>query len=217
MITQRSNGAKTRRVLFTCMMQVIGICAFAQQESSAIRSGNKLYRKGQFDKAVPEYQKAIQQNPNNPVAHYNLGNVQFRSNQFAEAEKSFDATTGIAGNEDLKQKTFYNKGVSLSKQKKLLESIDAYKTAVKMNPADADARFNLQKALSELHKQDSTQKQPEPQKKQQQKQQAKPKNSNLDKKKIEQYLQSLAQKEQEVQRKIQQNRSRAVTKPEKDW
>ena len=210
--------SRNKIIVMAAYLLMVSTLATAQQESTAIRSGNKLYRKGQFEKAVPEYQKAIQQNPNNPVAHYNLGNVQFRSNQYAEAEKSFETITGIAGNDELKQKTFYNKGVSLSKQKKLLESIDAYKTAVKMNPADADARFNLQKALTELRKQDSTQqKQPEPQKKQQQKQQAKPKNSNLDKKKIEQYLQSLAQKEQEVQRKIQQNRSRAVTKPEKDW
>lgn len=207
-----------KAILITGVLLVMGLYTFAQDENAAIRAGNKLYRKGQFEKAVPKYQEAIRQNPGNAVARYNLGNVQFRSKQFAEAEKSFDASTGIAGNNNFKQKIFYNKGVALSKQQKLLESIEAYKTAVRMNPADADARFNLQKALTELRKQsDSTQKQPQQQKKQQQKQQAKPKQSNLDKKKIEQYLQSLAQKEQEVQRKIQQNRSRAVTKPEKDW
>jgi tetratricopeptide (TPR) repeat protein len=191
----------------------------AQTENTAIRAGNKLYRKGQYEKAVPQYQKALQVNPNNPVARYNMGNVQFRNKQFEEAEKTFDQANASAGNNDFKEKTYYNKGVALTKQQKLLESIEAYKSAVRLNPSDAEARFNLEKALLELKKQNEAnkQKQPEPQKKPQPNKQPKPKQSNLDKKKIEQYLQSLQQKEQEVQRKIQQNRSRAVTRPEKDW
>jgi Ca-activated chloride channel homolog len=207
-----------QHIIATGALSIITIMATAQTENTAIRAGNKLYRKGQFDKAEPEYQKALQANPNNPVARYNMGNVQFRNKQFEEAEKTFDQANAIAGNTDFKEKTYYNKGVSLTKQQKLLESIEAYKSAVRLNPADADARFNLQKALLELQKQnEANKKQPEPQKKPQPNKQPKPKQSNLDKKKIEQYLQSLQQKEQEVQRKIQQNRSRAVTKPEKDW
>ena len=118
------------------------------------------------------------------------------------------------------QKAVYNKGVTLTKQKKLLESIEAYKKAVLMNPNDSDARFNLQKALSELKKQTENEENKEQQKQKQQKQQQpqqRPPQSKLDKRKIEQYLQSLRQKEQEVQRKIQENRTRSVNRPEKDW
>jgi tetratricopeptide (TPR) repeat protein len=190
----------------------------AQTETKAIREGNKLYKKGQYDKALPEYQKAVQQNPRNPIAKYNLGNTQFRSNDFPSAEKTYDAAIGSATADSMRQKSWYNKGVSQSKQKKLLESIGSYKNSVKLNPADQDARVNLQKALTELKKQNQNQ-QPndQQQKKQQQKQQQNKPPPKLDKKKIEQYLQSLQQKEQEVQRKIQQNRSRSVTRPEKDW
>lgn len=194
--------------------------AQAQAGTDAIRTGNRYFKKGEYQKAVPEYQKAVAQDPANPVARYNLGNAQFRSNQYSQAEKDFDeAITAAKDNKDFSQKANYNKGVALSKQKKLLESIEAYKKAVTLNPADADARFNLQKALSELKKQNENQEQKQQQKQQkqqQQKQQPKPQ-SKLDKRKIEQYLQSLRQKEQEVQRKIQENRSRSVTRPEKDW
>jgi Ca-activated chloride channel homolog len=186
----------------------------AQDENTAIREGNKLYKERQYDKALPAYQKAIEQNPNNSIARYNLANARYRTGNLPDAEKSFDELIEKTNEKSYKEKGYYNKGVSLTKQKKLLKSIEAYKNALKLDPADEDARFNLQKALTELKKQN----QPQEQKQQQQKQQKqKQQNNKLDKKKIEQYLKSLEQKEQEVQRKIQQNRSRSVTQPEKDW
>jgi Ca-activated chloride channel homolog len=193
---------------------VLPTLAIAQKENAAIREGNKLYHKGQFDKALPEYQKAIEQNPKNNIARYNLANARYRTTKYEDAEKSFDELIENTTENNYKEKSYYNKGVALSKQQKLVESIEAWKNALKLDPTDEDARFNLQKALTELKKQS----QPKEQKQQQQKQQQKQKQNNkLDKKKIEQYLKSLEQKEQEVQRKIQQNRSRSVTQPEKDW
>jgi tetratricopeptide (TPR) repeat protein len=190
----------------------------AQGGNEVIRSGNRLYKQKNFQQALPEYQKAAAENPSNPVARYNLGNAEFRNNQYGEAEKEYTATLASTNEKDFRQKATYNKGVALSKQKKLLESIEAYKNAVKLNPADADARFNLQKALSELKKQteNDQQKQQQQQQKQQQKPQQKPP-PRSNKRQIEQWLNSLRQKEQEVQRKIQENRSRSVTRPEKDW
>lgn len=209
------------RNVFIILMLLVTGAAQAQQENTAIRQGNKLYRKGEYDKALPEYKKAVEQNPKNAIANYNLGNTEFRSENFAGAEQSFDAAVDN-GDEVFKQKAFYNKGVALSKQKKLQESIDAWKNALKINPNDADTRFNLQKALEELRKQNEqkeNKQQQQQQKQQQQKEKPKPQpqQSKLDKKKIEQYLKSLQQKEQEVQRKMQQNRARSVTQPEKDW
>lgn len=202
-------------ILFAC-----AVTAQAQPGNEAIRAGNRLYKQRNFQQALPEFQKAAAQDPANPVARYNLGNAQFRSNRFAEAEKEYDATMNNSKDPGFTQKAVYNKGVALSKQKKLLESIESYKQAVKLNPADADARFNLQKALSELKKQtEGDQKKQDQQKQQKQQQQPRqrPPQSKLDKRKIEQYLQSLRQKEQEVQRKMQENRSRSVNRPEKDW
>lgn len=186
----------------------------AQDENAAIREGNKQYKQGQFEQALPAYQKAVAQNPQNAIARYNLANARYRTGNLPEAEKSFDELIEKIPEKTYKEKGYYNKGVTLTKQKKLQESIEAYKNALKLDPADEDARFNLQKALLELMKQNQGQEQKQPQQKQKQKQKQQ---NKLDKRKIEQYLKSLEQKEQEVQRKIQQNRSRSVTQPEKDW
>lgn len=192
--------------------------AFAQASTESIRAGNRLYKQKNYQQALPEYQRAAAQDPANPIARYNLGNAQFRSNQFGEAEKEYEATENTAEQKDFKQKATYNKGVALSKQKKLLESIAAYKNAVTLNPADADARFNLQKALSELKKETEDDQKKQNQQKQQ-KPQPKPQQQQpkVNKRQIEQWLNSLRQKEQEIQRKMQENRSRSVNRPEKDW
>lgn len=186
----------------------------AQDETAAIREGNKQYKERQFEKALPAYQNAVAQNPKSAIARYNLANARYRTGNLEAAEKSFDELLENTTEKTYKEKGYYNKGVTLTKQKKLLESIEAYKNAIKLNPADEDTRFNLQKALTELKKQTQGQEKKQPQQKQQQKQKQQ---NKLDKRKIEQYLKSLEQKEQEVQRKIQQNRSRSVTQPEKDW
>jgi Ca-activated chloride channel family protein len=187
----------------------------AQDENAAIREGNKLYKNKQYDKALPAYQKAVAQNPQSAPARYNLANARFRSGNLPDAENAYDELIEKTTDKNYKVKGYYNKGVALTNEKKLLESIEAYKNAIKLDPTDEDTRFNLQKALTELKKQSQSQQQKQPQQKPQQKKQ--PQQNKLDKKKIEQYLKSLEQKEQEVQRKIQNNRARSVTQPEKDW
>lgn len=191
---------------------------FAQAENTALRKGNQLYKKGKVSEAKQEFSKAVQQNPANPTAHFNLGNAQFRKNEFAEAEKDFDnSVSNNPSNTTLQQKALYNKGVALSKQKKLLESIDVYKKALRLAPTDEDTRVNLQKALEELRKQQQSQKQPEDKPKQQQKNNKQKPEPKTNKKRLEQQLKSLQQKEQEIQEKMQKNRSRAGSQPEKDW
>ncbi len=198
---------------------MLATAVFAQKENTDIANGNKLYREKQYDKAIEAYNKALQLNPDNAIARYNLAAARFRTGKFEEAQKAYESVGKDSKEEALKQKSTYNEGVSLTRQKKLAESIEAYKQALRMNPTDEDTRFNLQKALEELRKQNKS-KEPQPKdqkknkdKKQDQKQPPPPAN----KKQIEQWLQSLRQKEQEVQQKVQQQKKRTTSQPDKDW
>ncbi|MEP7256837.1 MAG: tetratricopeptide repeat protein [Flavitalea sp.] len=195
--------------------------ALAQTENTLIHKGNKKYKLGQFDKALPFYEKALAANGSDPVARYNAGDAFFRNKQWVEAETAFDHA-GASGNEaTLREKALYNKGVALTKQNKMEESITAYKQALTLNPADEDARVNLQKALLELKK-----KNPPPQEKEkkedkkndkQKNEKPPPSQSRLTKKQVEQLLKALQQREQQAQQKMQQSRLRSGTKPDKDW
>jgi len=202
------------------ILVILTATAYAQKNNPHIISGNKLYRENKFEEALPEYMKAKEVAGNDPVVNYNLGNTYFRNKNFEEAAKTFDNTIENGNNRSMKQKGFYNKGVSLSKQSKLEESIEAYKMAVKLDPADNDARINLQKALLELKKKSPPpppEKKEEKNKKQQNKSpQKQPPQNNLTKKQVEQLLKALQQREQQVQQKMQQ-RNRTAGQQEKDW
>jgi Ca-activated chloride channel homolog len=209
-----------KRSVNILILVILTATAYAQKKNPHIISGNKLYRENKFEEALPEYMKAKEVAGNDPVVNYNLGNTYFRNKNFEEATKTFDNTIESGNNSSMKQKGFYNKGVSLSKQRKLEESIEAYKMAVKLDPADNDARINLQKALLELKKKlpPPPEKKEEKKKKQQQNKspQKQPPQSNLTKKQVEQLLKALQQREQQVQQKMQQ-RNRTAGQQEKDW
>lgn len=209
-----------KKHFLTSMIMIAVLNAFSQDEQLPLRKGNMLYKQKEFDKSLPEYQKAVAINPANPVAQYNFGNVLFRKQNFSEAELAYAKAVETATEKARKENALYNKGVSLSKQKKLEESIVAYKNALKLDPNDEDARINLQKALLELKKKNEAADSKSPKKqqqKQQPKQQPKENQSKLNKKQVEQLLKALRQREQEVQQKMQQNKTRSTTNPEKDW
>ena len=128
--------------------------------------------------------------------------------------KVFTEVAGSAEKGELKAKAYYNKGAVLSQQKKLEESIEAYKNTLRINPDDKEARENLQKALLELKKKNPPKKKEEQDKK---KKQQKQPQSKMSPKEAQQRLQLLAQKEKEVQQRIQKEKSKSGGNQTKDW
>lgn len=217
----RQRGSKKtinlRRVfIFICILAA-GIPGLSQNTNKSLVKANELYRNGDFDKAIEQYKAIIDKDPGNKTATYNLANAFFRSGNYAEAELLYDKN--LEGNKDNKSlhQAYYNKGVALSKQQKLEESVEAYKQAILLDPTDEDTRFNLQKALVELRKRQQADKKEEQNKDQKKKPQPQKPQSKLSKRQVENLLKSLQQREQEAQKKMQQSRSRGVTQPEKDW
>jgi Ca-activated chloride channel homolog len=207
-----------KKILLFLVSLLCVTLVYSQTQNSLLRKGNKLYKQGEFDKSLSEYQKAVQIDPENPLANFNYGNALFRKEKWEDAEKNFQNVIDRSKDDVIRQQAFYNKGVALTKQKKLEESIEAYKNALRMNYNDEDARINLQKALLELKKKnESQQKQQKQEQKPKQKEKPKPQQSKFNKKEVERLLKALRQKEQEVQQKMQQNKTRGVSQPEKDW
>ncbi len=213
------------RSLFTiAFLSVFCICAYAQKEEQFIAEGNKLYKKQQFEKAAQEYQKAAEKNDKNDKARYNMGNALYRLNKVEEAEKTFNSVAEHSAEKPIKTNAYYNKGVTLSQQKKLQESIEAYKQTLRLTPEDTEARENLQKALNELKQQQQQQQKPEPKKddkknndQKDQKEQPQKNKSNLNEKQAERMLNALRQEEKAIQKDLQKNKNRAGGLPEKDW
>ena len=202
----------------------------AQTTDALIRRGNRFYNKQDYDQSLANYEKALKKSPGNPDAHFNQGDAQYRKNDYEKAAASYDDVLQSKADENTRQGAYYNKGVAMMRQKKLDESIDAWKNALRLNPEDAEARDNLVKALLEKKKQEQQQQQnkkdqqdkkkdnkKQNQDQNQQDKTPKQQQSKLTKQQVEQYLKSLEQKEKDVQDKMNQNKSHSLSQPEKDW
>jgi tetratricopeptide (TPR) repeat protein len=187
------------------------VLLIAQQENNTIQQGNNFYRQQQYDKAESEYEKALQSSHNNKIAKFNLANSLIKQDKKAEADKLLAELNVNENKTAIRPKATYNQGVLLTQQKKLEESIEAYKETLRLDPNDKEARENLQKALLELKKKNPPKKQEK--KKEEQKQQPKPK---ISPKEAEEQLKLLEQKEKQVQERIQKN-SRTGNSLPKDW
>jgi Ca-activated chloride channel family protein len=137
--------------------------------------GNSLYKKGENDPALLEYQKAQAAIPEAPQLHYDIGNVLYRQENWAGAAEAYEHALGAAG-PDLSARAAYNLGNALFHDEKYDEAVKAYTRALKAAPQDGDAKHNLEMALRALEvqkqqqqqKQQPKDKQPEEQKKDQQ-------------------------------------------------
>jgi Ca-activated chloride channel homolog len=194
-----------KKILFLPML-LVSMLAQAQSVNSYISKGNQYYRQTQFGLAEAEYRKALQADPGNTTAQYNLANALQKQKKYDEAVQVLEKLYGSATDNRLKSAAAYNQGVAHTKQKNLEASIESYKKALRLDPDDQQARENLQKALSELKK-----KQDEEQKQQQKSQ------SNMSQKEAEQKLKLLQQKEKQLQERLQSQNQQKGGKQAKDW
>ena len=195
----------------------LSLIAQSAPEDKTIQAGNDFYIQKQFAKAAEQYGKALQTNPANTTAKFNQGNALFRQDKKVEASILFNELATTSTDTKLKSGSFYNKGVILSQQKNLEESIEAYKNALRNNPEDKNARENLQKALLELKKKNAEKKKDQEQPKKNKEQQKKQQQSKMNPKEAEQRLKLLQQKEKEVQQRVQKEKTKTGGSQPKDW
>ena len=109
-----------------------------------IATGNEVLTKdGNFPKAEGEYRKAINKNPIDPTAKYNLANAYYNSEKYDEANQRYTEAAKVATSKQNKHKAFHNQGNTYMEQKKYKEAVEAYKNALRNNPRDEETRYNL--------------------------------------------------------------------------
>lgn len=179
--------------------------AFSQADRGYVSKGNDYYLQLKFDMAEGQYRQALNVAPRNEEAKYNLANALMQQKKYKEAI-DFYTEVATGENKDLRSSAWYNAGVGYTKQKDLPNSIEAYKAALRINPADKEARENLQKALQELKQQQ-----------QQQNNQNKGGGGGMSQNQADQKLKELEEKEKEAQRRMQNAGKGKGTGGSKDW
>ena len=190
-------GEKTKIIVFICISLtsfLSPLTSSAQTDRQYVRQGNKLYRTGDFANAEVSYRKAIEKNPRNPQAAYNLGNALMAQKKDSAAIEQFQNAAKLETNPMRKYRAFHNMGVICQGHKMYGEAIEAYKNALRLNPEDNETRYNLILCKHQKSKQDQNQ---QNQQQQQQKDKQDQKDENKDQNKQDQNKDK--QKEQKPQ------------------
>lgn len=153
------------------ILSLIGVFAYGQSSKELLRDGNKQYKSSKYDEAEVLYRKALEKEPNKIEGVYNLGNSLYKQGKYTESIEKYTEAVQKVDNPKLQANSYYNLGNSYLKNKQYKESIDYYKKALKLNPKDYDAKYNLEYARRMLVVQ-------EQQKQQNQKQDSKDQNQN---------------------------------------
>jgi len=141
------------KIIGTFILAFAALPVFAQ-ERKLMKEGNNLYEQKKYKEAAAVYQQALQKNPTYTPGLFNLGNALYQSKQLDAARNALTTTAKSTNNQLERSSAQYNIGNTYMDEKKWQEAIDAYKQALRNNPQDADAKYNLSYALAMKKKED---------------------------------------------------------------
>lgn len=147
-----------------CLLFVSQVSISQDLERKNIYYGNKAYDEKEFDDAIGYYQEALNASPLSFKSNFNMANAYFKKGDFQTAGDLYAAIIDLAPTAFDRSKVYHNLGNAHFLNQKLDDAIDAYKEALKINPADEDSRYNLAYALllkSQQPEQDQEQNQDE--------------------------------------------------------
>ncbi|MEE8483652.1 MAG: tetratricopeptide repeat protein, partial [Nitrospinota bacterium] len=153
------------RLLLIAVISITAV-AFGDTHYFAVQEGNEKYRKGEYEEALKNYRRA-QIEKDSGVSRYNLGNAYFRKKEYGKAAELFSGVFSGANeseNAELASKSLYNYGNSKlaagdekASRENLPGAIDdlkaaagAYKITLLQNPANTNAKHNMELALNKL-------------------------------------------------------------------
>ncbi|MBR5651466.1 MAG: tetratricopeptide repeat protein [Bacteroidales bacterium] len=140
---------KLRILLFVlCLLSFIP--SYSQSERSLVRRGNRDIEKERYHDAEIKYRKALEENRLMEEANFNLGNSLYLQDKYQEADSQYYDIASRAKNDSLKEASYYNLGNSFYKSEQYDGAVQAYKQALRINPDDEDARYNLAMAQKKL-------------------------------------------------------------------
>jgi len=145
-LTKRKRSA-AHMLLLVCSATLMG-CSPGLHEA---RRGSRLYQSGQYAEAHQAFQQALATS-GDPAIQYDLGVALYRLKRYEDAAKSFREAAAIPR---LRQRSYYNLGNAYvraseeapEKDEPLRQAIMAYEEALRLQPADSAAKWNLELAV----------------------------------------------------------------------
>jgi protein O-mannosyl-transferase len=102
-----------------------------------------LASRGDLNEAVAHLQRAVEIDPADAEAAYDLGTLLLQHDRIEDAERVFRA---VVRDRPDHAEAHNNLGIALGSQGKLHEAIEQFEQALRLKPGFADARRNLEMA-----------------------------------------------------------------------
>ena len=245
------------------LLTLPGMAAYAQKEKILTYKGNNALANGDIEAAREAYTEALKINPKYSEAQFNLGNTyQIESRALLEqlqelpdvgqqqamlekvhevskkAAAEYEKLTGEVKDAEKVNKLQYNLGNAQVLGGEIDKGINAYKEALRKDPTDEDARYNLAYAQylkkqeqqqqqkqddqdkQDQEKQDQDEQKPDENKEEDQEQNQDPQEQQdqLSKEDAQKMLDALAKQEKDLQDKLNKKKAKALPiKIEKNW
>jgi Ca-activated chloride channel homolog len=142
--------------LAVAMLFITPSILMAESLASKNKEGNRLFAQGKYEDAEKAYLEAQGKNPGKPEVLYNLGNSLIKQKKYAQGIQSLRQSVD-KGDRGTKKNSWYNTGNALYAMGDYRESVGAFIQALKLDPADVDAKHNLELALMNLKQQQQKQ------------------------------------------------------------
>jgi flagellar biosynthesis GTPase FlhF len=190
------------------ILSLLAVILSAQGENKYIRRGNHDFEEKNFIEAERNYLESLNKGGKTYKGLFNLGDVYYEQKDYQQAGALFDSVACLDLDGETMSKAYYNLGntllsVSLDSDslaaKALPLSVESYKNALRLNPGDTAAKYNLAYAQLMLKDQQQQQNQNQDQNQQQQDQQ-----KDQDQQKQDQQQDQQDQDQQEQDQKDQQ-------------
>lgn len=146
--TRKRRLAARRMLPIYATLMSLAVLPDAYSESLAAknREGNRLFAEGKYEDAEKAYLDAQVKSPGKPEVLYNLGNALIKQKKTDQGIQALRQAQG-KGDKGIQERSWYNSGNALFSMDKFQDAAEAYIQALRIDPADKDAKHNLEMAL----------------------------------------------------------------------
>ena len=139
-------------ILLFCPMIILLTASCSQTVPRAeVLTGNLAYSRGNYQNAIIGYLTALHSDmPSQDVVKYNLGNVYYALGEGKAAMGEWDRAEKETEDTDILFRIAFNRGLLFYNWGRYQEAYLSFKQALRINPANLDAKINLEESWSRI-------------------------------------------------------------------
>jgi len=158
----RTSASSAKTLCVLCGKRRLGVCVLAPlllaftTTGGLVREGNRALERGDAKAALEAYGHALERAPGSPEILFDTGLARAAAGDPGAAREAFLAALA-GGGEGLRGAIEYNVGNTYFAEENYESAAKAYRAALAANPADQDAKANLELTLRRIAEQEKPQ------------------------------------------------------------